>query len=258
MPAPQIPDPESDDGIVSDEDEEMTLDEYFASMKSLHDHTYDELKPYTLYDLANRFPAFHLLEGSWLRAYNLVEQHMQIPYLHSVVRKDHFSVSDTQWEFYSRFSRSIRSHEPHALIHAFLDYRRDHLLHIVHGHRYWEEPFLWRPLANGSAIRVHEFPPHELDRNSDGYRTMTNQWVCMTSSSEHSFVRDLGMLSQELMKRAGESAGTADWKTGDSILKWIDAYAGASGNSRSCWVGEKKKIVCMTWRDAESSDDEGA
>jgi hypothetical protein len=111
-------------------------------------------------------------------------------------------------------------------------------------------------LANGSAIRVHEFPPHELDRNRDGYRTMTNQWVCTTSSSEHSFVRDLGMLSQgitwideptvELMKRAGETAGT-DWKTGDNILKWIDAYAGASGNSRSCWVGEKKKIVCMTW-----------
>jgi len=24
---------------------------------------------------------------------------------------------------------------------------------------------------------------------------MTNQWVCMTSSSEHSFVRDLGALS---------------------------------------------------------------
>ena len=51
----------------------------------------------TLYDLANRFPAVHLLEGSWLGAYNLVEQRMQIPYLHSV-RKDHFSVSDTQWE----------------------------------------------------------------------------------------------------------------------------------------------------------------
>lgn len=24
---------------------------------------------------------------------------------------------------------------------------------------------------------------------------MTNQWVCMTSTSEHSFVRDLGALS---------------------------------------------------------------
>jgi hypothetical protein len=54
----------------------------------------------TLYDVANRFPAFHILEGSWLRAYNLVEQHMQIPYLHSVVRKDRFSVSDIQWELY--------------------------------------------------------------------------------------------------------------------------------------------------------------
>src|SRR2546421_12529729 len=30
---------------------------------------------------------------------------------------------------YSRFSREIRSPEPHSMIHAFLDYRRDHRLH---------------------------------------------------------------------------------------------------------------------------------
>lgn len=99
------------------------------------------------------------------------------------------------------------------MIHAFLEYRRDYSLHIVHGHRYWDQPFYvasfffcgpillipkWRPLANGTAIRVHEFPPHELGRNRDGYRTMTNQWVCMTSSSEHSFIRDLGELSTRI------------------------------------------------------------
>jgi hypothetical protein len=157
MPSPHIPDPESDDDMHDTNEDvgEITLDEYFDSIESPQDHVYDELKPYSLWDLAQRFPAFHCLEGSWLRAYNLIEQHMQIPYLHNTVRTDNFSISDTQWELYrppffplllkrrySRFSRSIRSDEPHALIHAFLDYRRDHLLHIVHGHRYWEEPFL--------------------------------------------------------------------------------------------------------------------
>jgi hypothetical protein len=95
MPAPHIPDPDSDE-----EEEEITLDEYLNSMESPRDHTYDELKPYTLHDLVQRFPAFHYVEGSWLRAYNLVEQHMQLPYLHSTVRADHFSISDTQWELY--------------------------------------------------------------------------------------------------------------------------------------------------------------
>jgi len=27
------------------------------------------------------------------------------------------------------------------MIHAFLDYGRDLRLHIVHGYRYWDEPF---------------------------------------------------------------------------------------------------------------------
>jgi hypothetical protein len=101
MPSPHIPDPESDDDMQDTEDvEEMTLDEYFDSIESPQDHVYDELKPYSLWDLAQRFPAFHCLEGSWLRAYNLVEQHMRIPYLHNAVRADHFSISDTQWELY--------------------------------------------------------------------------------------------------------------------------------------------------------------
>jgi hypothetical protein len=47
-------------------------------------------------------------------------------------------------------------------------------------------------------------------------------------------------------------------KMGQKVLDWIEAYSSASGNARSCWVGGKKKLVCMTWRDADSSDDEGA
>jgi len=91
----------------------------------------------------------------------------------------------------------------------------------------------------------------------------------MTSSSEHAFVRDLGLLSQGLMKTA-VTAGQVEMesvddlndscqsKMGQKVLDWIEAYSSASGNARSCWVGGKKKLVCMTWRDADSSDDEGA
>ena len=43
---------------------------------------------------------------------------------------------------------------------------------------------------------------------------------------------------------------------GDKLLAWIDAYGKAVGSSRSCWVGEKKKLVCMTWRDADESDED--
>lgn len=143
-------------------------------MTNFGDHTYDELKPATLWEIAHFFPAFSLLEGSWMRAYNMIEQHFEVSYLHSVVRQDCFAVSDTQWELYlslpldegglwlirrySRFSRAIRSSEPHAMIHAFLDYRRDHRLHIVHGHRYWDQPFHVSPsplLLSILAIAPH-------------------------------------------------------------------------------------------------------
>jgi hypothetical protein len=103
MPSHQILETASDDDVIpvdpdDDENREMTLDEHLESMTAVEDHTFDELMPYTLFDLAQRFPAFHLVEGSWLRAYNLVEQHMEIPYLHATTRRDHYAVSDTQWE----------------------------------------------------------------------------------------------------------------------------------------------------------------
>ena len=87
--------------IDSDEEEApepVPLEEYLLSMKDFKEHTYDELKPATLYDLARFFPAFHFVEGSWLRAFNLVLQHMEVSYLNNTVRENHFSISDTQWE----------------------------------------------------------------------------------------------------------------------------------------------------------------
>jgi hypothetical protein len=47
-----------------------------------------------------------------------------------------------------------------------------------------------------------------------------------------------------------------DLKVGENLLLWIDAYGKAAGNQRSCWLGKKKRLVCMTWRDAEESDEE--
>lgn len=43
---------------------------------------------------------------------------------------------------------------------------------------------------------------------------------------------------------------------GEQLLGWIDAYSLSPGNGRACWVGTKKKLVCMTWRDVDMSDDE--
>jgi len=43
---------------------------------------------------------------------------------------------------------------------------------------------------------------------------------------------------------------------GGKLLEWIDAYALAPGNQRSCWVGAKKKLTCMTWRDVDTSDED--
>lgn len=80
------------------EEEQMTLDAYLLSIQNFEDHTHDELKPASLHDLAYLFPAFHLVEGSWLRAYNIVEYHLEVPYLHATVRANHCAISDTQWE----------------------------------------------------------------------------------------------------------------------------------------------------------------
>lgn len=44
-------------------------------------------------------------------------------------------------------------------------------------------------------------------------------------------------------------------KVGECLLDWAQAYANTSGNQRSCWQG-KKRMVCMTWRDTDSSDEE--
>ena len=43
---------------------------------------------------------------------------------------------------------------------------------------------------------------------------------------------------------------------GERLLKWIEAYSNASGDVRSSWLGAKKKLVCMTWTDADDSGDE--
>jgi hypothetical protein len=126
---------------------------------------------------------------------------------------------------------------------------------------------------------------------------MTNQWVCMTSSSEHSFIRDLGFLSERtpptlspihrppvryLLPQKPESLTYQPFmqtliiemmsdefgkgilrddmarvsQVGDQLLGWIDAYSRSPGNARACWVGTKKKLVCMTWRDVDMSDEE--
>ena len=99
MPHPSMPEPSDDDMDITEEEIDIPpFEEHLKSIKSFEDHTFDEFKPKRLYDLAYLFPAFHLIEGSWLRAYNLVEQHMQIPYLHATVRHNAYSVSDTQWE----------------------------------------------------------------------------------------------------------------------------------------------------------------
>jgi hypothetical protein len=109
MPSPPVPKPSSDDEMqdlqCSDEDMEIdtSLEAHLLSMQKFENHTSDDLKPYTLYDLAFYFPAFHFVEGAWMRAYNLVNQHMEIPYLHACLRANRFTVSDTQWELYSLF-----------------------------------------------------------------------------------------------------------------------------------------------------------
>jgi hypothetical protein len=53
-----------------------------------------------------------------------------------------------------------------------------------------------------------------------------------------------------------ESLDMKKLEVGERLLNWIDAYSKAPGNSRSCWVGGKKRLVCMSWGDADSSDNE--
>ena len=94
VPSPSLPPDDDDAKGVAD------TETYLREMTNFGDHTYDELKPATLWEIAHYFPAFTVLEGSWMRAYNLIEQHFEVGYLHSVVRRDCFAVSDTQWELY--------------------------------------------------------------------------------------------------------------------------------------------------------------
>jgi len=49
---------------------------------------------------------------------------------------------------------------------------------------------------------------------------------------------------------------TDPYIVGECILKWIDAYAKAPGDHRSCWLGNEKKLVCMTWQEVDTSDEE--
>ena len=101
LPWPRIPDHDNTDSeIPVDTMEPMSFEKHMLSMEQFEDHAYDMLRPAKLYDIAKWFPAFHCIEGSWMRAYNLVEQHMEIPYLHATMRKDQYSISDTQWELY--------------------------------------------------------------------------------------------------------------------------------------------------------------
>ena len=105
LPCPTIPDLETSsemDTSDSSDDLDTVQDTptYLRAMTNFLDHTFDELKPHSLWELAHYFPAFTVVEGSWMRAYNLIERHLEISYLHSVVRKDPFAVSDTQWELY--------------------------------------------------------------------------------------------------------------------------------------------------------------
>jgi len=104
MPSQPIPEATSDDeldGLAEDTHMTRSLESHLLSMRKFENHTTDELIPYTLYDLAYYFPAFHYIEGSWMRAYNLVNQHMEVSYLCARFREDPYTVSDTSWELYS-------------------------------------------------------------------------------------------------------------------------------------------------------------
>lgn len=86
---------------IDDEGSEpISFEGHLLSMRDFTDHTDDELKPATLYQIAKWFPAFHVIEASWMMAYNLVERHMEIAYLHATVKANQYSISDTQWELY--------------------------------------------------------------------------------------------------------------------------------------------------------------
>jgi hypothetical protein len=100
MPSSRVPDKDFTSDYEDEDEKPIELEEYLLTMERFEDHTFDELEPKSLYELAWYFPAFTIVQGSWLYAYNLVQRHLEVPYLHSTVRKDEFSISDTQWELY--------------------------------------------------------------------------------------------------------------------------------------------------------------
>ena len=97
VPTPFVPDPEEEMEDVYPA-EPIKLDKYLLSMENITKHRSDQLRGATLHELACYFPAFHLVDGSWMAAYNLVEKHMRIAYLHATVKGNHFAISNTQWE----------------------------------------------------------------------------------------------------------------------------------------------------------------
>lgn len=101
LPSATLPshDDDEDDEMTEDiEIETPTIEEYLSTMTNFPEHTYDELKPGTLHSITTLFPAYTLVEGSWMRAYNLIERNMSVTYLYQTVRRDNYSISDTQWE----------------------------------------------------------------------------------------------------------------------------------------------------------------
>jgi hypothetical protein len=63
------------------------------------------------------------------------------------------------------------------------------------------------------------------------------------------------MLERELQSPASEKYPAADWTAGTHLLEWIDAYSNVNGSDRSCWLGKRKKLVCMSWVEGDSSDE---
>jgi len=64
------------------------------------------------------------------------------------------------------------------------------------------------------------------------------------------------MMAEEFRKDVLRDDMARVSRLGEQLLGWIDAYSHSPGNARACWVGAKKKLVCMTWRDVDMSDDD--
>lgn len=65
-----------------------------------------------------------------------------------------------------------------------------------------------------------------------------------------------GIENGEVPEDAMDSEKYPFTAAGDKLIKWMDAYSNASGDTRSCWLGAKKKLVCLNWRDEDSSDED--